>query len=111
MSELTIKDISEVDSSYMLEKKFELMIEASNKKITNEIKSVKEEMSKLLNEVLELKKSFSQKDVRMHNTFNKEVDGEIFNKQSPSKEIKPRYGDYKPEDVPIDKFFYFGRKV
>jgi len=24
--------------------------------------------------------------------------------------LKPRYGDYKPEDVSIDKFFYFGRK-
>lgn len=24
--------------------------------------------------------------------------------------IKPRYGDYTPQDVSIDKFFYFGRK-
>ena len=24
--------------------------------------------------------------------------------------IKPRYGDYQPQDVSIDKFFYFGRK-
>ncbi|MBI2647182.1 hypothetical protein HYW99_01780, partial [Candidatus Woesearchaeota archaeon] len=24
--------------------------------------------------------------------------------------LKPRYGDYKSEDVSIDKFFYFGRK-
>ena len=27
-----------------------------------------------------------------------------------SEPLKPRYGDYKPEDVSIDKFFYFGRK-
>lgn len=24
--------------------------------------------------------------------------------------VRPRYGDYQPEDVSIDKFFYFGRK-
>lgn len=27
-----------------------------------------------------------------------------------SEPLRPRYGDYKPEDVSIDKFFYFGRK-
>jgi predicted nucleic acid-binding Zn-ribbon protein len=27
-----------------------------------------------------------------------------------SEPIRPRYGDYKPEDVSIDKFFYFGNK-
>ena len=27
-----------------------------------------------------------------------------------SEPIKPRFGDYKSEDVSIDKFFYFGRK-
>ncbi|MBI2650541.1 hypothetical protein HYX04_04470 [Candidatus Woesearchaeota archaeon] len=24
--------------------------------------------------------------------------------------IRPRYGDYEPKDVSIDKFFYFGKK-
>ena len=24
--------------------------------------------------------------------------------------VRPRYGDYEPKDVSIDKFFYFGRK-
>ena len=27
-----------------------------------------------------------------------------------SEPIKPRFGDYEPKDVSIDKFFYFGRK-
>ena len=27
-----------------------------------------------------------------------------------SEPIRPRFGDYKPEDVSINKFFYFGRK-
>ncbi|MBI1935089.1 hypothetical protein HYS31_01485 [Candidatus Woesearchaeota archaeon] len=27
-----------------------------------------------------------------------------------SEPIRPRYGDYEPKDVSIDKFFYFGRK-
>jgi len=27
-----------------------------------------------------------------------------------SEPLRPRYGDYKPEDVSIDKFFYVGRK-
>ena len=27
-----------------------------------------------------------------------------------SEPVRPRYGDYQPDDVSIDKFFYFGRK-
>jgi len=27
-----------------------------------------------------------------------------------SEPVKPRYGDYQPQDVSIEKFFYFGRK-
>ena len=27
-----------------------------------------------------------------------------------SEPVRPRFGDYKSEDVSIDKFFYFGRK-
>ena len=27
-----------------------------------------------------------------------------------SEPVRPRYGDYEPKDVSIDKFFYFGRK-
>ena len=27
-----------------------------------------------------------------------------------SEPVRPRYGDYEPEDVSIEKFFYFGRK-
>lgn len=27
-----------------------------------------------------------------------------------SEQIRPRYGDYEPKDVSIEKFFYFGKK-
>jgi ElaB/YqjD/DUF883 family membrane-anchored ribosome-binding protein len=35
------------------------------------------------------------------------VSGAAKNSQEP---IRPRFGDYKSQDVSIDKFFYFGRK-
>ena len=35
------------------------------------------------------------------------VSGSAKNSAEP---IRPRFGDYKSEDVSIDKFFYFGRK-
>ena len=32
------------------------------------------------------------------------------NNNSNNEQLRPRYGDYQPEDVSIGKFFYFGSK-
>ena len=44
------------------------------------------------------------------NTANANVNqNQSFNEKSDDKP-KPRFGDYEPKDVAIDKFFYFGNK-
>ncbi len=118
------------------QKRFELMVEMATKKLQNEINSIKETLCSLSGELNSLKSQISRLQFQPpHHSVQKTLTGETA-QIKPKKEIeivdcrpederkedfkrgaeknaepiKPRYGDYKPEDVSIDKFFYFGRK-
>ena len=59
------------------------------------------------NQNIEAKKEVKIVDCRPENERKEEfVSGSAKN----SEPLRPRFGDYKSEDVSIDKFFYFGRK-
>ena len=122
------------------QKRFELMIDMATKKLQQEMQSLKEYITSLNSEVVSLKSQISriqfqpQQAHAVQRTLAEPQD-EIQTIQS-KKEIKivdcrpeserredfqsgaaknaepirPRYGDYEPKDVSIDKFFYFGRK-
>lgn len=115
----------QMDSSYLMEKKFEFMIESSNKKLVNEINSLKSTVSSLNIEIASLRKQIDdiQKTpatavFETNNTARLEEvrQASVRNNAPPVIEkgrgepIKPRFGDYTPEDVPVEKFFYFGNK-
>ena len=120
------------------QKRFELMIDMATKKLQQEITVLKEYISSLNSEIGSLKSQVSriqfqpQQSHAVQRTLTANENQDI----QPKKEVKivdcrpederkgefqsgsaknsepvrPRYGDYKPEDVSIDKFFYFGRK-
>lgn len=120
------------------QKRFELMVEMAVKKLQQELLALKENISSLNSEMSSIKSQitrlqFSPQGVKDNNTngnsskqsfdeFQKKVEivdcrpeserHEEFQGGSAknSEPLRPRYGDYKPEDVSIDKFFYFGRK-
>ena len=120
------------------QKRFELMIDMATKKLQQEIAALKEHISSLNSEIGSLKSQVSrlqfqpqpqhpvQKTLNANENQNiqpkKEVKivdcrpederkGEFQSGSAKNAEpVRPRYGDYKPEDVSIDKFFYFGRK-
>ena len=59
------------------------------------------------NQNIEAKKEVKIVDCRPENERKEEfVSGSAKN----SEPLRPRFGDYKSEDVSIEKFFYFGRK-
>lgn len=121
------------------QKRFELMIEMATKKLQQEIASLKEHIISMNSEIGSLKSQVSriqfQPPKPVQRTLaepgepnqsdgspKKEIrivdcrpDGERHEQfQSGSAKnaepVRPRYGDYEPKDVSIDKFFYFGRK-
>ena len=127
-----------METNLFEQKRIELMLEMATKKYENEINSLKQAMISLSNELASVKRqvtniSFQQPvaqniqqqapqlqqiqqpqkspveiiDVRPKEERQQEfVSGAARN----SEPVRPRYGDYKSEDVSIEKFFYYGNK-
>ena len=119
------------------QKRFELMVEMATKKLQGEISSMKESMCSMAGEINSLKSQISRMqfqpqshpvqktlveqqeipvqqkkevkivDCRPENERKEEFKSGAAKNAEP---VRPRYGDYEPKDVSIDKFFYFGRK-
>ena len=119
------------------QRRFELMVEMATKKLQQEIAAIKEQMIMLHGEMGSLKSQLSraqfQQPQQNYSRPSEQVqaeepqvkrevkivdcrpDGEktkefVSGSARNSEPIRPRYGDYEPKDVSIDKFFYFGRK-
>ena len=122
------------------QKRFELIIEMATKKLQGEIMSIKETLCSMAGEINSLKSQISrlQFQPQQSHAVQKTLfeNQPSIENQSPKKEVKivdcrpdderksdfksgaeknsepvrPRYGDYEPKDVSIDKFFYFGNK-
>ena len=120
-STLNIAANKEMDGSYMLEKKFEIMIGTATKKVLTEILSLKESIASLQNEIGDIKRARIQSAPAPSSAPVSPYSGAanvpsnnaniVSSNSHPSTTIaRPRFGDYKPEDVSVDKFFYFGKK-
>ena len=108
------------------QKRLELMIDLATKKLAQEINSLKESVASLGREIAALKSRTSNTSNSTNNNDAREVKKEIkiidCRPENERKEefqsgaaknteaVMPRYGNYEPKDVSIDKFFYFGRK-
>src|SRR3989338_10091470 len=105
-------------NDYMLQKKFEIMMDINNKKIANELSKINNILSSLNDEVCRIKKQISgNSPVVKAQSVAPEIQVEKNNVESAQNVNKPkdnwpasrpRYGDYKSDDVSINKFFYFG---
>ena len=87
------------------------MIDMNNKKIAAELTKVGEMIKSLNEEVSMIKRTMdnivlNQKTVLIDD--NQNIKLKRINEED--SKLKPRYGDYKSEDVDINKFFYFGNK-
>ena len=122
------------------QKRFELMVEMATKKLQQEISSVKETLCSMAGEINSLKSQVSRMQFQQPSHPVQKTLFDSDNKSEPQMQakrdvkivdcrpaeekkqefvsgsaknaepVRPRYGDYEPKDVSIDKFFYFGRK-
>jgi hypothetical protein len=104
---------------FFIQKKLEYLMDANNKKLAKEMANLQSMISQLNDEVREMKKGMTTRPVFVEQPTQqaqsvsqplpemqqKQV---LVNSQKPSSDLRPRYGDYKSEDVSIDKFFYCG---
>lgn len=106
-----------------------IMLERNNRKIMDEVQKVKEEVAKIMNEFATIKKQLDEQpkfienqtisDTSQYKKVEKQTQLKSKTKQnqdsanlqtSSKKKTNPRHGDYNPDDVSIEKMFYFGNK-
>ena len=104
-----------------LEKRFEYILSENNKKIREELEFLKDNMLKLseqLNalseEVKRVETSPGAETSSEQQITEKPQNSENQQEQKVNQEVKPgkhpKQGGYSPEDVAVDKVFYFGNK-
>lgn len=122
------------ESPSLLERRYQLILEMNTKRYDQEINSLKEQISTLSGQIMSLRGDIMKISSQQKPQFQ-EVKSEVKNEQTqqtqslnqqyqqelaqqstqqnttpePKKE-HPRQGSFTSQDVPIEKFFYFGRK-
>ena len=133
-------NFSQLNDFYLLEKKLEIILDTNGKKVSGELNSIKAMLVKLNEDLLQLKSqlgssSAPRSEPVVGNEPTARAEPATVNAQNKPSEVisndfegfrlipnntppnpardspvKPRFGDYKSDDVPIEKFFYFGNK-
>lgn len=111
------KEVSEIIShtektascEHSFDKQYQLMLERQNRQIANEISALKETVAALKEEILHLKQAKPTQQPQQAQQQPKQETQTKFPQKAESKE-HPRQGSYTPDDVAVDKIFYFGKK-
>ena len=97
---------SSFDNSYLMEKKFEVMLDTASRRLIGEIAKIKEALVSLQDDVNKLKTSYSKDS-------SAEIQGQdttVSTDNRGTRAIRPGYDDINPKDVSIEKMFYFGNR-
>ena len=109
MENLILQKDSGATDSYLLQKKIEIMMELSHKKIKNELDSIKEMIARLEGTVSEIKRCLGTANAKTE--FKAAPVPDKAARESPRQdEKKTNSPNAQSEDVSIEKFFYFGKK-
>ena len=92
----------------LIEQKYKLLMDMEKRKVEQEITMLRETINSLTNEIQVLRAELKHAAEQSNQKF-KEKDKQDVLKTVP-KEDHPRQGNYKPEDVSVEKMFYFGHK-
>lgn len=119
------------ENNTLLEKRYQMILEMNTKKFEQEIYSLKEQISTLSSQIMGLRAEMmrissqtkpAEVKVESQNNQKEESNQETQtqsektennnanNSNSEQKKEHPRQGAFTSQDVPIEKFFYFGRK-
>ena len=128
-----VQEQRQSESPSLLERRYQLILEMNTKKYDQEINGLKDQISTLSSQIMSLRadimkissqpKPQYQQEVKNEQTqqtqsLNQQYQQELAQQQptqsnDPTPEPKkehPRQGKFTSEDVPIEKYFYFGRK-
>src|SRR3989338_1632787 len=94
---------SNFGNSYLVEKKFEVMLDNASKKLMAEVLKIKESLTSLQEDVNQLRRG-SQVSATV--SFPQAER----NYSASSESARPRQNEINPKDVAIEKMFYFGNK-
>ena len=95
---------SNLGNSYLIEKKFEVMLDNASKKLMAEVIKIKESLTLLQEDVNELRKGSTQAPETVSFPHAER------NYYASSESARPRQNDINPKDVAVEKMFYFGNK-
>jgi len=99
-----------------LETKFYCLMQEQDKKHAEQMKCLQENLKLMLQEIQLLKEMKFEKQKEIIEEVKKEMPApqpmaqEAPRQEAEKKEAHPRQGNYKSEDVSIEKFFYFGNR-
>ncbi len=101
------------DKFLLMERKYELAIEQLKEEFSQQIVALNSQINSLTAEVSSLRIKLD--DVKSVPVSNPEPQQKLVVEVPPppasaEKKEHPRQGSFKSEDVPIDKYFYFGNK-
>ena len=107
---LNIQEPQQDNNLFLLEKRFEVMLDISSKKLIKEISELKECMRKLEEEIKVLKAT--PKVVQSVQSNNLNSNGQIApsisnERKSPNNSVS---NEVNPQEISIQKYFYFGKK-
>ncbi|MBI4149203.1 hypothetical protein HY491_02030 [Candidatus Woesearchaeota archaeon] len=96
---------------YFLQKQIEVLLDISSKKVMQELAVLKGMVGKLSEELGELKARERRAAPVEHQQQTTATAAPVSTpSQRQEQPVQQRYGNVKPEEVAIDKFFYFGNK-
>ncbi|MBI4016786.1 MAG: hypothetical protein HY363_03775 [Candidatus Aenigmarchaeota archaeon] len=97
-----------LSQDFLLEKKFNLMIDMNNKKFQEAINILQGHISKLSQELANVRNELAE---AKHKPRESKAEVSKEKQESfPKQEVHPRQGQFSPADVSIEKMFYFGKK-
>jgi len=101
---------------YFIETKVKLLVDMQLKKMAGDMQKMAETIAALNQEILMLKSQVNERRDAPKPIFvapepmAAPAASVVSSAPKNGEQLRPRYGDYKPEDVSIGKFFYYGGK-
>ncbi|MBI2523550.1 hypothetical protein HYW19_04100 [Candidatus Woesearchaeota archaeon] len=99
---------SNFGNSYLIEKKFEVMLDNASKKLMAEVLKIKESLTLLQEDVKELKRSGVQAPAQVNAQVNYAYAES--RRSASSESARTTHDNINPKDVAVEKMFYFGNK-
>jgi len=102
------KKTDEDEKIQLFEQRYKFLLKSQNQKFSEEINSLKNTLSSISSELTDLKRKLNEQKQEIKTNQPEQKPKETQQKITEPKEVDLK--NLKPEDVSIEKFFYYGKK-